>query len=44
MVQEIHGESITALYKSEKMKYNNHDTMTMSSFKTVEAKQRQMED
>jgi hypothetical protein len=44
MVQEIYRKSITALYKSEKMKYNNHETMTMANFKTMEIKQRQMED
>jgi hypothetical protein len=44
MVQEIYGKSITALYKSENMKYNNHETMRMASFKTEEVKQRQMED
>jgi hypothetical protein len=43
-VQEIYGKSIAALHKSEKMKYNNHETKRMTSFKTVEVKQRQMED
>jgi hypothetical protein len=43
-VQGIYGKSTTALYKSEEMKYNNHETMRMTSFKTVEVEQRQMED
>jgi hypothetical protein len=43
-VQGIYGKSITALYKSENMKYNNHETMQMASFKTVQVKQRQMKD
>jgi hypothetical protein len=35
----ICGKSITALHESEVMKYNNHETITMASFKTVEVKQ-----